>query len=155
VRRVQVGDRVIVNVLPHCGQCYGCLRGRRCMAFNAGVPFADTEDGTPVIGSLNVGGMAELMVPYEESVVPVFTSVPPAQLSLLHCVSGCGLGMTTTMGVFRGSDVAVFGAGPVGLSSMQGARILGAKQIIAVEPIKVRRDLALKLGATTALDPNV
>ena len=53
------------------------------------------------------------------------------------------------------SDVVVFGAGPVGLSAIQGARIKGASQIIVVEPIRYRRELALKLGATTALDPNV
>jgi S-(hydroxymethyl)glutathione dehydrogenase/alcohol dehydrogenase len=65
--------------------------------------------------------------------------------------------LSTTMAkahVEPGSDVVVFGCGPLGLSAVQGARIQGAAQIIAVEPIKYRRDLALKLGATTALDPN-
>jgi S-(hydroxymethyl)glutathione dehydrogenase/alcohol dehydrogenase len=75
---------------------------------------------------------------------------------MLHCVSGCGLGMTMTLSPIEpGSNVAVFGLGPVGLSAVQGARIMGAAQIIAVDPVKVRRDLAMKLGATAVLDPNV
>jgi threonine dehydrogenase-like Zn-dependent dehydrogenase len=48
----------------------------------------------------------------------------------------------------------IFGAGPVGLSSVQGARIKGASRIIVVEPIPYRRELALKLGATAVVDPN-
>jgi threonine dehydrogenase-like Zn-dependent dehydrogenase len=77
-------------------------------------------------------------------------------LSVLGCVGACGLG--TTLGVAPvppGSDVVVFGAGPIGLSAVQGAKIKGASQIIIVEPIRARRELALKLGATVALDPNV
>ena len=58
------------------------------------------------------------------------------------------------MPVDFGSSVVVLGAGPVGLSSIQGARIQGAAKIIAIEPIPSRRELALKLGATVALDPN-
>ena len=159
VRRVQPGDRVIVAVTPQCGQCYHCLRGRadRCQFLAAvkAIPIATLRDGTQVVQAGNIGGIAELMVAFEESVVPVFTKVPPIELAMLHCVGGCGLGTTMTLApVEPGSDVAVFGAGPVGLSAVQGARIMGAAQIIAVEPIRVRRELALKVGATTVLDPN-
>jgi S-(hydroxymethyl)glutathione dehydrogenase/alcohol dehydrogenase len=87
--------------------------------------------------------------------VPVFTSVKPVELAMLHCVGGCGLGTTMTLApVEPGSDVAVFGAGPVGLSAVQGARIMGAAQIIVVEPVRVRRELALRVGATHVFDPN-
>ena len=160
VKRVAVGDRVIVPVTPHCGQCYQCLRGRadRCQ-FTAGqktVPMATLANGTRVVQAGNIGGMAEYMVPLEESVVPVFSNAPSIELAMLHCVGGCGLGTTMTLSpVEPGADVAVFGLGPVGLSAVQGARIMGAAQVIAVDPIKARRDLALKIGATAALDPNV
>ena len=159
VKRVQVGDRVIVPVTAQCGQCYQCLRGRadRCQ-FGVGaktVPMATMPNGTQVVQAGNIGGLAEYMVPFEEAIVPVFTGVPSNQLAMLHCVSGCGLGMTMTLSPIEpGSNVAVYGLGPVGLSAVQGARIMGAAQIIAVDPVKVRRDLALKLGATAALDPN-
>lgn len=160
VKRVQVGDRVIVPVTPQCGQCYQCLRGRadRCQ-FLAGqktIPIATLSNGTKVVQAANIGGLAEYMVPLEEWVVPIFTNAASVELAMLHCVSGAGLGMTMTLSPIEpGSDVAVFGLGPVGLSAVQGARIMGAGQVIAVDPVKVRRDLALKLGATTVLDPNV
>ncbi len=159
VKRVQVGDRVIVAVTPQCGVCYHCLRGRadRCQ-FVAGVrnvAIAETSDGAKIYQAGNIGGLAEYMVPYEESVVPVFTSARSIDLAMLHCVGGCGLGTAMTLSpVEPGSDVVVFGGGPVGLSAVQGARIMGASQIILVEPIRVRRELGLKVGATAALDPN-
>ena len=156
VRRVQVGDRVIVPVTPQCGVCYDCLRGRadRCQS-NAGqkaLPIATRSDGSKAFGN---GGLSELMVVYEESCVPVFTSAKSIDLAMLHCVGGCGLGTTMTLSpITPGSNVAVWGGGPVGLSAVQGARLSGAAQIILVEPIRERRELAMKVGATTALDPN-
>jgi S-(hydroxymethyl)glutathione dehydrogenase/alcohol dehydrogenase len=96
------------------------------------------------------------MVVFEESCVPVFTRVPPVELAMLHDTGLCGLAATMTkVRVDPGSDVVVLGAGPIGLAAIQGARIQGAAQIIAVEPIRYRREAALALGATVALDPNV
>jgi S-(hydroxymethyl)glutathione dehydrogenase/alcohol dehydrogenase len=107
----------------------------------------------PVTGTL--GGFAEYMVAWEEQTVPVNTKVSAAELSLMSCVMSVGLGLAMRhKPVEAGTDVAVFGAGPLGLSAVQGARIQGAAQIIVVDPVKYRRDLALKLGATTVLDPN-
>ena len=164
VRRVQVGDRVIVSGTPQCGSCYQCLRGRADMCQFLGrqgpndlVAMADTRDGTPVYQNSHIGGLAEIMVTFEEWVVPIVTRAPAAELGLLGCVGVAGLGCTTSQvlaGVVPGSIVAVVGAGPLGLSAIQGARISGASTIIAVEPIRVRRELALKVGATHVLDPN-
>jgi S-(hydroxymethyl)glutathione dehydrogenase/alcohol dehydrogenase len=103
----------------------------------------------------NLGGFAELMVAWEEQTVPVSVEATAEELSLLSCVMACGLGLAfKRMPVEAGSDVLVLGAGPVGLSAVQGARIQGAAQIIVVEPVPYRRDLAMKVGATTVLDPN-
>ena len=160
VQRVRVGDRVICVATPACGQCYTCLRGRadRCQFLSIGFqPYATAEDGTDVIQHDNVCGFSELMVPLEWACVPVpSTHLSSIELAMLADVCCCGLG--TVFGqapVEQGSDVAVLGCGPVGLSAIQGARIKGASQIIAIDPIKARRDLALQLGATVALDPNV
>lgn len=154
---VQVGDRVLVNQRAQCGRCYHCLRMRadKCLISGGSVDLVPTADmgSTPVFSPL--GGFAELMIVHEEQAVPVFTTLPADQLAQLNCVSNCGLGTTMTLApIDVASDVVVFGAGPVGLSAIQGARIKGASQIIAVEPIRYRRELALKLGATTAVDPN-
>ena len=162
VRRVQVGDRVIVANTPYCGQCYTCIHGRpdRCQmmtgAGNPMLPIGTLPGGADVVQHNNEGGFAELMIPYEWYCVPIFYDLPAVELSILGCVGACGLG--TVMGVApveAGSDVVVMGCGPIGLSAVQGARIKGASQIIAVDPIRARRELALKLGATLALDPNV
>jgi len=160
VKRVQVGDRVLVCDTPQCGECYNCLRGRayRCQSHlrNPTVPYAEMADGTPVHQNGNHGSFGEVMVPYEEYCVAISTDVSPAELSLLTCTGATGLSTTMSFApVEPGSSVVVFGAGPVGLSAIQGARIMGATQIIAVEPIRYRREVALKVGATTVLDPNV
>lgn len=166
VRRVQVGDRVCVSGTPQCGSCYHCLRGRADVCQLLGrnlprdlVPVAELRDGTPVYSNSHIGGLAELMVTFEEWVVPVFTKATPTDLGMvLSCVSVAGLGATTTgtlAVVPPGCTVAVVGCGPLGLSAVQGARITGASTIIAIDPIRARRELALKVGATHVFDPNV
>lgn len=166
VRRVQVGDRVCVSGTPHCGACYRCLRGRSdmCQFLSAIGPddlvaIADLADGTPVYQNSHIGGLAEVMVAFEEWVVPIFTTKPAAEVGMVcGCTSVAGLGATTAHGLVAiepASSVAVVGCGPIGLSAVQGARIAGASTIIAIDPIAARRETALKVGATHALDPNV
>ena len=166
VRRVQVGDRVCVSGTPHCGACYRCLRGRSDMcqflsAIGADdlVAIADLKDGTPVYQNSHIGGLAELMVTFEEWVVPIFTKLPAADVGMAcSCVAVAGLGATTAhalMQIEPASSVAVVGCGPLGLSAIQGARIAGATTIIGIDPIGVRREAASKVGATHVLDPNV
>ena len=103
VRRVRVGDRVCVSGTPHCGACYRCLRGRSDMcqflsAIGADdlVAIADLADGTPVYQNSHIGGLAEVMVAFEEWVVPIFTQLPAAELGMVcGCTSVAGLGATT------------------------------------------------------------
>jgi len=165
VRRVQVGDRVCVSGTPHCGACYRCLRGRSDMcqflsAIGADdlVAVAELRDGTPVYENSHIGGLAELMVTFEEWVVPIFTKASATDVGMAcSCVAVAGLGATASPGlamVEPASIVAVLGCGPLGLSAVQGARIAGASRIIAIDPVKVRRDVAMKVGATHVLDPN-
>jgi S-(hydroxymethyl)glutathione dehydrogenase / alcohol dehydrogenase len=160
VKRVQVGDRVIIPGTPQCGQCYECLQGRsdwcQFLATNPAHAMAEMSDGTPVFEGGALGGLSELMVVSEEYCCPVFTDLPAEQLTMLGDTVGTGLAAGMNLArVEPGSDCVVLGAGPVGLGAIQSARIMGAAQIIVVEPIKVRRDLALKLGATLVMDPNV
>ena len=165
VRRVQAGDRVCVSGTPQCGSCYQCLRGRADMCQFLGrqgpkdlVPIGDMRDGTAVYQNSHIGGLAELMVTFEEWVVPVFTKAPAVDLGMVcSCVAVAGLGATTSQvlaSIGPGATVAVVGCGPLGLSAAQGARIAGASMIIGIDPIRARRDVALKVGATHVLDPN-
>ncbi len=166
VRRVRVGDRVCVSGTPQCGACYRCLRGRSdmCQFLSANgaddlVAIGDLRDGTPVYENSHIGGLAELMVTFEEWVVPIFTTASAADVGMVcSCVAVAGLGATVSPGlapVEPASIVAVLGCGPLGLSAVQGARIAGASTIIAIDPIRARRELAMKVGATHVLDPNV
>jgi S-(hydroxymethyl)glutathione dehydrogenase/alcohol dehydrogenase len=159
VKRVQVGDRVVVPGTPQCGQCYHCLQGRSdwCQFLSTAPPHpvAEMLDGTEVFESGALGGLSEIMVVAEEYLCPVFTDVPPAELSLLGDTIGTGLAAGRNLVAIRpGWDVVVLGAGPVGLGAIQSARIASAAQIIVVEPIAYRRQVALDLGATSVLDPN-
>lgn len=152
----RVGDRVILNLHAACGRCWNCLNQRsdKCRAGQVQQqPIATMSNGTPVFG--RTGVMSELAITGEEYVTPLFTTASSVEISMLTCVSGCGLGMTMTNApVDVASDVVIFGAGPVGLSAVMGAKVKGASRIVVVEPIQYRRDLALKLGATDVVDPN-
>jgi S-(hydroxymethyl)glutathione dehydrogenase/alcohol dehydrogenase len=161
VRRVRVGDRVLVCGTPECGQCYQCLHGNpeACNYLNSQLfiaPIADMADGTGVVQQGAIGGLSEIIVAMEEYCIPLFTDLPDAQLSLLGDTLAAGLASTMTYApVEGGSNVVIFGAGPIGLSAVQGARSLSAGQIIVIEPVAYRRQKAMELGATTVLDPNV
>jgi S-(hydroxymethyl)glutathione dehydrogenase/alcohol dehydrogenase len=164
VRRVQVGDRVCVSGTPQCGSCYQCLRGRADMCQFLGrqgpddlIAVAEMRDGTPVYMNSHIGGLGELMVTFEEWVVPIFSKAAAVDLGMAcSCVAVAGLGATTSQAIALepGSVVAVVGCGPLGLSGVQGARISGASTIIAIDPVRARREVALKVGATHVLDPN-
>src|SRR5690349_21187727 len=161
VKRVQVGDRVIVAGTSQCGQCYQCLHGRPdyCQyTFGGDVfpAFADMTDGTPVYAEAGIGSFSEIMAIFEEYCVPVFSDLPAQELTLLgdQLASGFAAGHSL-MRFEAGSDVCVFGCGPVGIGAVQAGRVAGAAQVIAIDPVKYRREFALKMGATTVLDPNV
>jgi S-(hydroxymethyl)glutathione dehydrogenase/alcohol dehydrogenase len=163
VKRVQVGDRVVVAGTSQCGQCYQCLHGRpdycqftffsNAPGVEPFAPFAQFRDGTPVYAQAGIGGMSEIMTAFEEYCVPVFTDLPAAQLTLLGDQLASGFAAGHADMVFQpGSDVVVFGAGPVGLGAVQAARVMGAGQVIVVDPIRYRREFAMKMGATITLD---
>lgn len=159
VKRVQVGDRVIVPGTPQCGQCYACITGRadwcQFLATRPAHPVAKMSDGTEIYESGALGGLSELMIVDEVYTCPVFTDVPSEQLCMLGDTLGTGLAAGHNLAPIEpGSDVVILGAGPVGMGAIQAARILGAAQVIVIEPIKYRRDLAMKVGATMVIDPN-
>ncbi len=105
---------------------------------------------------VGLGTFAETMTVHEASVVPVTTDLPDEQLALIGCGVTTGLGAALNVArVTPGSHVAVIGCGGVGLAAVQGARIAGAAEIIAVDPVASRRDAASAAGATDLVDPTV
>jgi S-(hydroxymethyl)glutathione dehydrogenase/alcohol dehydrogenase len=161
VRRVQVGDRVLVSGTPWCGQCHQCLSGTPewCNYLAPGGvpndPIADMADGTGVIESAVIGGLSEIIVAYEEYCVPIFSDLPDEQIAMLGDTGAVGIAATSVYDPVQiGQNVVIFGAGPIGLAAVQGARAQAAGKIIVVEPARYRRAKALEFGATIVLDPN-
>ena len=102
------------------------------------------RDGTPVYANSHIGGLAELMVTFEEWVVPVFTKASAADLGMVCSCVASPASAPRRRRRWRWSSpasiVAVVGCGPLGLSAVQGARIAGASTIIAIDPIRARRE---------------
>ena len=160
VKRVQKGDRVVIPGTPQCGVCYQCLHGRAdwCQFLDTAPahPLAEMSDGTQIFEQAGLGGLSELMVVPEEYCCPVFTDLPAEQLTLLGDTVGTGLAAGRDLvQIEPGWNVVVQGAGPVGMGAIQAARLANAGQVIVIEPIRSRREIAMKVGGTIALDPNV
>jgi S-(hydroxymethyl)glutathione dehydrogenase / alcohol dehydrogenase len=157
--RVHVGDTVISSFVPVCGECFYCVRGQTNLcetmtSVRGGPKRATRKDGTPLSGYSCLGTFAEEMIVSEASVVAVHTGLPMAQLALIGCGVTTGVcAVLNTARVEPGSSVAVIGCGAVGTSAVQGARIAGATQIFAVDPVNFKRASALQVGATQPIDP--
>ncbi|MFH9392121.1 Zn-dependent alcohol dehydrogenase [Streptomyces sp. NPDC017413] len=158
VAGLSAGDRVLVCWLPACGECPSCKRGQTqlCLAgfMNAGTPNF-RRPGGDVFGFAGTGTFTEEVVVGAGSAVPIPDDVPFEIAALIGCGVTTGLGAAiNTAKVEAGSSVAVIGCGGVGISTIQGARVQGAAQIIAVDPVASRREAALRFGATEAVAPD-
>lgn len=154
VTNVAVGDHVVINWSPDCGSCPECVRGEPflCMAF-IGQTFSDPRftaaDGSGVFGMVGCGTWAEEIVVPWQGVVKVAEDVPFEYAALLGCGIPTGVGaVINTARVRPGAKVAVVGAGGVGLSVIQGAKISGAATILAVDPNEAKHPIAKQFGAT-------
>ncbi|MGZ4693515.1 MAG: Zn-dependent alcohol dehydrogenase [Acidimicrobiales bacterium] len=158
VTRVRVGDRVIASFTPSCGDCWYCRHdaAQHCTrTFRLATAVrCHRQDGTAVLSASGLGTFAEAIRTHEASVVAVKTDLPSDQLALIGCGVTTGVGAAlNTAPVRPGDAVAVIGCGGVGQFVVQGARIAGAAVIVAVDPSAAKREFALTIGATHAIDP--
>lgn len=158
VTGLAAGDRVLLCWLPACGACPSCKRGQTqlCLAgfMNAGTPNFKRPGGD-VFGFAGTGTFTEEVVVGANCAVPIPDDVPFDIAALIGCGVTTGLGAAiNTARVEAGSSVAVIGCGGVGISAIQGARLQGAAQIVAVDPVASRREAALRFGATEAVSPD-
>ncbi|MEU6543795.1 Zn-dependent alcohol dehydrogenase [Streptomyces sp. NPDC046859] len=158
VRGLRPGDRVVLCWLPACGACPACRRGQTelCLAgfMNAGTPNF-RRPGGDVFGFAGTGTFAEEVVVDAGCAVPIPDDVPFDIAALIGCGVTTGLGAAlNTADLQAGSSVAVIGCGGVGVSAIQGARLKGAAEIVAVDPVAARREAALRFGATRAVAPD-
>ena len=153
---IQPGDHVVLSFIPTCGHCYFCDRHEPHLCV-AGSPDGSMPDGTNRLrlGGQEVRAMAMLGCMAEYAVVPAMSllridrSIALDRAALVGCGVMTGVGAVLhTAKVRPGGTVAVFGCGGVGLSAIQGARLVGAKRIIAVDMLEAKLEYARHFGAT-------
>jgi S-(hydroxymethyl)glutathione dehydrogenase/alcohol dehydrogenase len=158
VTSVKVGDRVISSFIASCGECWYCEHElpyvcSDTQSIHARL-HAHRHDGAALPSLGGLGTMAESMTVDERLVVPVQSDLPDEQLALIGCGITTGVGAAiNTAQIKPGSSVAVVGCGGVGQSVIQGARIAGATRIIAIDPVELKRQAAIEMGATDTIDP--
>ncbi len=159
VTYVKPGDHVIACLSVFCGACEQCMTGHpnRCQSLDnqraPGMPPKLHQGGTTVHQFANISSYAEKMLLHENAVVKIREDFPLDRAALIGCgvMTGVGAALNTAK-VAPGSTVAVFGAGGVGLSAIQGARIAGARKIIAVDMVESKLATAKEFGATHIVD---
>ncbi len=160
VTYVKPGDHVICCLSVFCGACAQCMSGHPNRCSNKSVTARSPQDkprisqkGKPVNQFLDVSSYCEKMLLHENGVVKIREDLPLDRAALIGCGVTTGVGaVLNTAKVEPGSTVAVFGAGGVGLAAIQGARIAGARKIIAVDTFEGKLAMARRLGATDTVD---
>lgn len=151
VSGITEGTRVVVTLIKSCGRCANCASGKPTICTNVlAVPEKlHRKDGTRVVAAMNCGAFAEKVVVHGSQVVPLPESMPAEAVALLACGVITGIGAVVNAGRLRpGEDVVVIGAGGVGLNAIQGARIAGARRIVAVDMSEEKLAIAREFGAT-------
>ncbi len=158
VQGVAPGDHVVVTLIRSCGRCYFCEQGEETACGHDfprshASPLRDAK-GHELQQGMATAAFAERVVVDRSQLVRIDPDLSPAAASLLACGVITGVGaVTNTAAVPAGASVVVIGAGGVGLNAVQGARIVGARPIIAVDIVAGKRETALAFGATATLDP--
>ncbi|GAB4327013.1 MAG: Zn-dependent alcohol dehydrogenase [Dehalococcoidia bacterium] len=156
---VKPGDHIIACLSVFCGKCEKCLSGRPNLCQSPEVrrgpndPPKLTWNGSPVAQFANISSYAEKMLLHENALVKIRDDMPLDAAALIGCGVTTGVGaVLNTARIEAGSSVAVFGCGGVGLAAIQGARIGGARMIIAVDTVESKLAKAKELGATHVVD---
>ncbi|MEB4615755.1 Zn-dependent alcohol dehydrogenase [Leucobacter sp. M11] len=162
VSTLSVGDHVVGSLISHCGVCKQCLSGApyRCedtatVQRTPDQPPRITRDGQPVLQLADLGGFAEQALVHENNLVSINKSVPFDRAALLGCgvITGAGAAINSAR-VRVGDTVAVIGCGGVGLNTVQGAALSGARRVIAIDLQPSKLELAKKFGATDVINPS-
>ncbi|MCI2416514.1 NDMA-dependent alcohol dehydrogenase [Saccharopolyspora sp. K220] len=160
VTRVAVGDHVVCSFIPACGSCRYCSTARQNLCDsgkNASTgEFPDGTfrfhlDGEDLGGLCVLGTFSQYAVVSEFSVIPMPEDIPFEIAALVSCGVPTGWGSAVyAAGVRPGQTVVIYGAGGVGSNAVQGARYAGAKNVVVVDPVEFKREMAKVFGATHA-----
>ncbi|MCU0270572.1 MAG: S-(hydroxymethyl)mycothiol dehydrogenase [Acidimicrobiales bacterium] len=154
VTEVEPGDFVVLNWRAVCGTCRSCRRGRPWYCFSTfNATQKMTLDGVPLSPALGIGAFAEKTLVAAGQATRVDPAARPEAAGLLGCGVMAGYGAAVHTGeVTRGDTVAVFGCGGVGDAAIAGARLAGARTIIAVDLDPTKLEWATRFGATHTVD---
>ncbi len=167
VTSVAPGDHVIPIWRASCGRCDFCLNGRpalcdmgTAMRFTGTMPDGQTRFRNPrgdcIRHYAGVSTFSSLSTMPEAAVVKIDPEFPLWKAALISCGVITGVGAVVyAAGVTAGSSVAVFGAGGIGLNIIQGARMVSAVQIIAVDKVASKEAHARQMGATHFVDSSL
>jgi NDMA-dependent alcohol dehydrogenase len=159
VTSVAPGDHVSASFVPSCGRCRYCSTGRQNLCdlgagtmakgmITDGTPRAFVK-GEPVNVLAKVGSFSEHNVLAEASVIKVDKDLPLNAVALVSCGVATGWGSAVKRAEVKAGDtVVVVGIGGIGINAVQGARLAGAKRVIAVDPVEFKREKAMEMGAT-------
>lgn len=142
-----IGQRVIVGAITPCGQCYSCLDGHQSQCGGraiGGWRFGNTINGCQAEYVLVPYAMANLAeIPHE---------LTDEQVLMCPDIMSTGFGGAENGQIKIGDCVAIFAQGPIGLCATVGAKLKGASQIIVVDSVRERLDMAKRQGADVTLD---
>jgi S-(hydroxymethyl)glutathione dehydrogenase/alcohol dehydrogenase len=159
VRDLAPGDHVVFSFMPSCGRCPSCATGHQGLCDLGAKLYKGRQisDGTArhhargedLATACGIGSFAYHTVAHESSVVKIDQHHSLITASLLSCGFITGWGSAVYAADIRpGDSVAVAGVGGIGAAAIQGAKLAGAKVIVAIEPVAAKKELAIQLGAT-------
>lgn len=159
VTDLQPGDHVVITWVVPCNECFWCLHGQPYLCqthlLDLAVKHVFKAGDEPLFGFVGIGTMAEEIIVPQGAAIKIDDDVPLDVASLLGCGVTTGVGAAlNTAKVQPGSSVCVIGCGGVGISVIQGARIAGAAEIVAVDLVDRKLEMARKFGATHAVKPD-
>jgi len=162
VRNLQVGDHVVAAFIPSCGSCRWCASGMQNLCDNGAFMMMGTQldgsfrlshNGQDVAQTSLVSTFSEYSVLPEWGAIKIEKSIPLQTAALVGCGVPTGWGSAVNAAQVRPGDVViVMGTGGIGMNAVQGARHAGASRIIACDTAAFKRESALKLGATDAVE---
>ncbi len=162
VASVRPGDRCIMSFVSNCGHCRSCREGSPQTCETNRVSGARQFDGTLRLRDgegVEVYQMSKLGLFGQQAVVPAQACYPIPDEVPLEIAALIGCCVTTGVGavvnnpfIEAGATVAVFGVGGVGLNVLQGARLINASRVIAVDVLEPKLEFARRFGATDFVD---
>jgi S-(hydroxymethyl)glutathione dehydrogenase/alcohol dehydrogenase len=164
VAQSRKGENVILSWNPHCGHCFYCDRdlpilceeylakGSQAVQFD-GRTKARLQSGEELRHLMFLGAFGEYCVVQDQQAIAVPKDIPADRACLVGCGVMTGVGAALNVArIGRADAIMVVGCGAVGLAAVQGARLAGAKTIIAVDIDDAKLELAAKMGATSGVN---